>query len=55
MGENPFPFSDDNRRYHAYSYALKHRYGGRVARVPLDGGFTCPNRDGTKGAGGCPF
>ena len=55
MGKNPFPFSDDNRRYHAYSYALKHRYGGRVARVPLDGGFTCPNRDGTKGAGGCAF
>ncbi|MGE4548335.1 MAG: TIGR01212 family radical SAM protein [Intestinibacillus sp.] len=53
--ESPFPFSDDNKRYHTYAYFLKRRYGGRVARVPLDGGFSCPNRDGTKGAGGCAF
>lgn len=53
--KNPFPFADDNKRYHTYAYYLKRRYGGRVARVPLDGGFTCPNRDGTKGTGGCVF
>ncbi len=53
--QNPFPFSQDNKRYHTYAYALRQRYGTRVARVPLDGGFTCPNRDGTKGVGGCTF
>lgn len=52
---NPFPFSDGNKRYHTYAYALRQRFGGRVARVPLDGGFTCPNRDGAKGTGGCAF
>lgn len=53
--QNPFQFSQDNKRYHTYAYALRQRYGIRVARVPLDGGFTCPNRDGTKGVGGCTF
>ena len=52
---NPFPYSSDNKRYHTYAYFLKKQYGGRVARVPLDAGFTCPNRDGTKGSGGCAF
>lgn len=52
---NPFLYSSDNKRYHTYAYALKRKYGGRVARVPLDAGFTCPNRDGTKGVGGCAF
>lgn len=31
------------------------RYGGRVYKIALDAGFTCPNRDGTKGVGGCTF
>lgn len=52
---NPFPYSDDNKRYHSYSYYLKHKYGCKVARVPLNGGFTCPNRDGTLSSGGCLF
>lgn len=52
---NPFPYTADNKRYHTYAYFLKQKYGGLVARVPLDAGFTCPNRDGTKGTGGCAF
>lgn len=52
---NPFPYSDDNKRYHSYSYYLKHKYGCKVARVPLNGGFTCPNRDGKLSFGGCLF
>ena len=40
-------------RLHLYSYT--ERYGLRLQRLPLDGGFTCPNRDGTKGTGGCTF
>lgn len=34
---------------------LKKEFAGRVIKLPLDGGFTCPNRDGTKGVGGCLF
>ncbi len=37
------------------STALKERYGERVYKIPLDGGFTCPNRDGKCGFGGCIF
>lgn len=35
-------------------YMLR-RYGERVHKVAIDAGFTCPNRDGTKGTGGCTF
>ncbi|MBY0405282.1 MAG: TIGR01212 family radical SAM protein, partial [Cyanobacteria bacterium] len=41
--------------YKPYSQYLKERFGCRVYKVTLDGGFTCPNRDGTKGKGGCTF
>ncbi|SIN91021.1 TIGR01212 family radical SAM protein [Salinivibrio sp. ES.052] len=34
---------------------LKHRYGERVHKLTLHGGFSCPNRDGTLGRGGCTF
>ena len=34
---------------------FRERYGQRVHKVVIDGGFTCPNRDGTKGSDGCAF
>ncbi|MBR2620732.1 MAG: hypothetical protein IKC98_07865, partial [Firmicutes bacterium] len=34
---------------------LKKEFGGKVMKLSLDGGFTCPNRDGSKGVGGCLF
>ncbi|MEA3443719.1 MAG: TIGR01212 family radical SAM protein [Bacteroidota bacterium] len=43
------------RRYNAYSNYFKEEFGGRVQKVSIDAGFTCPNRDGTKGRGGCTF
>jgi radical SAM protein (TIGR01212 family) len=43
------------RRFHAYSNYNKKRYGERFQKVSLDAGFTCPNRDGTKGFGGCTY
>lgn len=52
---NPFPYSDDNKRYHTWNYALRHQFGGKVFKVPIDGGFDCPNRDGTVAVGGCTF
>lgn len=53
--ENPFPFSDGNKRYHTYDYAMKKRFGGKTARVCLDVGMTCPNQDGSRGWGGCVY
>lgn len=55
MMENPFPFSSDNKRYQTFNYYLRKRFGGKVFKVPLNGGFTCPNIDGTKGTGGCTY
>lgn len=54
-GISPFPYSDTNKRYHTYDYYLRHRYGGKCAKIALDGGFTCPNRDGTCGTEGCLY
>ena len=42
-------------RYHALDHELKQRFGGKVWKLSLDGGMTCPNRDGTLGTGGCIF
>ena len=54
MGKN-FPYAFDNKRYHTYDFYLKETFGGKCVKIGLDGGFTCPNRDGTKGFGGCAF
>ncbi len=43
------------RRYYAFSRFLRERFGGRVWRVTVDGGFTCPNVDGTVTTGGCVY
>lgn len=43
------------RRYNAYVDYLKNRFGGRVQKVIVDAGFTCPNRDGSKGYAGCTY
>ena len=52
---NTFPYSFDNKRYHTYNYFLKNKYKQKIAKVSLNAGFTCPNRDGTSGVGGCIF
>ena len=52
---NTFKFSNDNKRYHTFNYYLKNKYHNKVAKVSLNANFTCPNRDGTKGIGGCIF
>jgi radical SAM protein (TIGR01212 family) len=43
------------RRYYAFSRFLRERFGTRVYRVTVDGGFTCPNVDGTVTTGGCVY
>ena len=52
---NPYPYSDTNKRYYTYDYFLKQTFGGKVAKLPLDAGFTCPNIDGTCAHGGCIY
>jgi radical SAM protein (TIGR01212 family) len=43
------------RRFNAYPDYFKRLYGRRIQKLSVDAGFTCPNRDGTKGTGGCTF
>ncbi len=45
----------NDKPYHSLDYELKKRFGEKVYRLSLNGGMTCPNRDGTIGTGGCIF
>ena len=45
----------DNRRFNSYSNYFKREFGGRVQKLTIDAGFTCPNRDGTVAKGGCTY
>lgn len=53
--ENPFRYSDDNKRYHTLNYYNKTGFAGKVFKAVIDAGFSCPNKDGTKGTGGCIY
>lgn len=52
---NPFPYADDQKRYHSWNYHLRQTFGHKVFKIALDAGFDCPNRDGTVAHGGCTF
>ena len=54
MNDSAFPWGHA-RRYNSYSEYFKRLLGERVQKVAVDAGFTCPNRDGTKGRGGCTY
>lgn len=43
------------KRYNRLTEYLKNKFGERVLKICIDGGFTCPNRDGSLGFGGCIF
>lgn len=43
------------KRFYSLDYFYRQKFGTKVARVTIDGGFTCPNRDGTVSSGGCLF
>lgn len=45
----------DGKPYYSLDYYLKHRFGEKVYKIALDGGMTCPNRDGTLDTRGCIF
>lgn len=55
MNETNFPFPSEGKRYHTWSRHLKDTFGCKIAKVALDAGFDCPNRDGTVAHGGCTF
>ena len=48
------PYHGGNR-YNTYGAFLRQKFGCRVFKVSVDAGFTCPNRDGTLGVGGCTY
>lgn len=52
---NEFEYSNTNKRYHTFDYYLKNKYHEKVFKVSLNAGFSCPNRDGKLGYGGCTF
>lgn len=45
----------NGKPYHSLNYELKQIFGEKVYRISIDAGFTCPNRDGTLGRGGCIY
>jgi radical SAM protein (TIGR01212 family) len=45
----------DSRRYNSYSRYFRELFGERIQKVAVNGGFTCPNRDGSISVGGCSF
>lgn len=55
MKQTNFPFPSEGKRYHTWSRHLKDTFGCKIAKVALDAGFDCPNRDGTVAHGGCTF
>ncbi len=50
----PYPWKH-NRRFNAYANYFRQHFGERVQKLSIDAGFTCPNRDGTVGIGGCTY
>lgn len=46
-----FKYTLDNKRYHTLNYFFKNKFGTKVAKIPLDAGFSCPN----KATGGCIY
>ena len=55
MKKSVFKYSDSNKRYYTLDYFYKHKFNSKVFKVSLDAGFTCPNKDGTVGVGGCIY
>lgn len=50
-----FIYSDSNKRYYTLDYYYKHKYGCKIAKISLNLGLTCPNKDGKVGYGGCIY
>ena len=55
MSNSRIPPQFGARRFLSWNDQQKEKHGGRVQKVSIDAGFTCPNRDGSKGVGGCTY
>ncbi|SFP53438.1 TIGR01212 family radical SAM protein [Salibacterium halotolerans] len=53
--QEQLPLMWGEKRYHTWNYHLRDHFGEKIFKIPLDGGFTCPNRDGQAASGGCTF
>ena len=49
------PLFSEGRRYNSFVGYFRERYGTRLQKIVVDAGFTCPNRDGSAGMGGCTY
>lgn len=49
------PDPETGKRYNSQGEFLKRKFGGKTVKISLNGGFTCPNIDGSKGTGGCSY
>ena len=54
MTNTTYPWGHE-RRYNDFPSYFKSRFSERIQKVSIDAGFTCPNRDGSKGIGGCTY
>ncbi len=46
---------ESEKRYNDFSGYFRKKFNGRVQKISIDAGFSCPNRDGTRGTGGCSY
>ena len=54
MSQDKFPWGHE-KRYNDFPTYFRNKFSERVQKVSVDAGFTCPNRDGSKGLGGCTY
>lgn len=50
-----FKYSNSNKRYYTLDYFYKEKFKSKVFKISLNAGFSCPNKDGTRGYGGCIY
>ena len=55
MNPAPSPLLNSDLHLNSFGTFLRRRFGCRVSKVNVDAGFTCPNRDGSRGVGGCIY
>lgn len=55
MSDTPDELIHPELHINSYGHYLRRRFGFRISKVNVDAGFTCPNRDGSKGSGGCIY
>ena len=55
MKKNNFKYTNSNKRYYTLDYFYKKKFNSKVFKVSLNAGFSCPNKDGKVGYGGCIY